>query len=120
MTAERKTGEASADARRPFNRAALLAIVMIPFTLPGILLALLFKAGSEDDDWQTSHFRYHIHSFWIVLIGVGAYFLAMTLWVRAAAFVLLFVAGWLLIRAVTALMCALSRAPVPDPKTWTF
>lgn len=81
----------------------------------GVVLAYVWK-GEPHEDWETSHYRYLIRTFWIGLIGAVVSALLMIVLI---GFLLLVAVGVLvLVRCVLSLVNAQKRAPMPNPETW--
>lgn len=81
----------------------------------GVVLAYVWK-GEPHEEWQSSHFRYLIRTFWLGLIGG---FVGLLLVIVLIGFlILLAVAVLVIVRCVLSLVNAQKRAPMPDPETW--
>jgi uncharacterized membrane protein len=107
------------DMNRPTVVALLYLVSFITgFTaLIGVILAYVWK-GELFLDWEASHFRWHIRSFWIGAL----YSLVSTLFVFILIGYLMYaaVAVWFAVRTVKALMAAQRRAPMPNVESWLF
>ncbi|MEW4449233.1 DUF4870 domain-containing protein [Qipengyuania sp. JC766] len=83
----------------------------------GVVLAYVWK-NEPHDPWMTSHYTYHIRTFWLGLVGmVIGFILTMVL---IGVLVLMAVAVWTIIRTVLAMLKAQRREPIPDPQTLGF
>lgn len=126
---------------RPFIVGAMfLGTYFVPFlVLIGLALAYYFKRNPEED-WELSHFRYLIRTFWIAIFGamivLALSILGLWVWqqsgktvggdeVLMGLLIPLFVAMAPLlvfcgVRIVLSLMRAASHKPMPKPETWAF
>lgn len=87
----------------------------VPWLVAGVL-AYVFRGGP---DWQQSHFRFQIRTFWIgILLAVISWFtvplLGLGILIGALA------ALWALIRSIRGLVLLLDREAIPDPASWAF
>lgn len=104
-----------------FNQPTIISLLYISaFVLGitgivGVVLAYVWR-DQPKADWEVSHYRYHIRTFWLWLIGcvVG---LILTV-VLVGLFVLLAVAVLVVVRSVLSLIKAQAHEPMPDPDTW--
>lgn len=120
-----------------------LANFFVPFTaLVGVILAYVWRKEAETPEWESTHFTYLIHTFWIstlvfvlgivvLIIGMVAMMAAQGGNAEAAGLAIggLFVlmalvwladAGWFAVRCILSLMKSTSRQPMPRPRTWLF
>lgn len=75
--------------------------------------------GSDAPEWQRSHLRFQVRTFWIGLL----FSIVSGLAVLAAGlgFVLLLLTGvWVIIRCVKGILWLQKGAPVPEPASWGF
>ncbi len=114
-------------ANRPFIISVLyLATYFTGFScVVGVVLAYLFKSG-QTEDWEESHYDYHIRTFWIL---VASAFASLTGGIAVAAlaenvalaviFALLFMATLILIaaRTVLAMINAVRGKAMTNPRT---
>ncbi|AHE57292.1 hypothetical protein NX02_28565 [Sphingomonas sanxanigenens DSM 19645 = NX02] len=83
----------------------------------GVVLAYVW-GGQPKANWETSHYAYHIRTFWFGLIGfvVGA-ILSLIL----IGFLVMLATGvWVAVRSVMSLLNAQKRLPMPNPQTLLF
>lgn len=117
-----------------FNRPSLVAVLYLLTyfvgitALVGVILAYVWRAEPEGE-WEVSHWRYLITTFWIALGGVAllAAGLAGLIWGLPEQFALpaglalaaaaVGLAVLLLVRCVRSLANAQSRKPMPRPGT---
>lgn len=109
-----------------FNQPTVVALCYVAsmvFGLPliiGLILAYVWK-GSPGGDWEISHFRFHIRTFWLgLLLGVLA-LVPTLLTLTLAGFILYpLLAVWFLVRSIKALLAAQRRDPVANIQTWVW
>ncbi len=84
--------------------------------LIGVVLAFVWKSDADPAGWEHSHFRYHVRTFLLGLLGsiVGA---LLTL-ILIGFLILLGVAIWVVIRCVMSLTKAMKGEPMPNPTTF--
>jgi len=104
-----------------FNQPTILSLLYISAFVLGItgLVAVVLAYVWKDQpkaEWEVSHYRYHIRTFWLWLIG-GAVGLLLTL-VVVGLFILLAVAVLVVVRSVLSLIKAQAHEPMPNPDTW--
>ena len=111
----------------------------------GVILAYIWRSETEAQDWEKTHFTYHIRTFWIgfaifMLTFIG-YFVFIFGMIAAhemngggseppspAIFIVIFgwiivwflSAAWFLARCVLSLVKSSNRQPMPKPETWLF
>ena len=81
----------------------------------GVVLAYIWK-GEPHAEWEASHFRYLIRTFWIGLIGSivsGILFIVVIGLLLLPAVMIL-----VIVRCVLSLLNAQKRAPMPNPESW--
>lgn len=106
-----------------FNRPTIIALLYLASFVTGItavigvVLAHLW-AGEPAQDWERSHYRYLIRTFWLALVaGVVGVVLTIVL----VGFAILFaVTVWVAVRSVVSLVKAQKREPIADPATLLF
>jgi len=94
----------------------------------GVVLAYVFRSRS-DGDWERSHYRYLINTFWLAFVPMGV---AMALFFANASsgqlsgfafvgffFVIAIVLIHSTVRTVLSMMNAVSNKPMAHPSTWT-
>lgn len=103
-----------------FNKPSIVALCYLVGVLTGVLtflgliLAYLWKHAGEEA-WMHSHFRFHIRSFWYVVV---ASILATPLWIIGLRWIALgLVAAYAVARAFVALRRAQHHQPMPEPET---
>ncbi|MFZ4688442.1 MAG: DUF4870 family protein [Polymorphobacter sp.] len=109
-----------------FNQPTIVALLYLASILTGlpmllgVILAYVWK-GSPGGEWETSHFRYHIRSFWIG-IALGILFVIPTvLTLGIAGFVLYpLLVLWLAVRSLKSIGAAQRQAPITDVETWIW
>lgn len=90
-------------------------VLAVPWLIAGVL-AYVFRGGP---DWQQSHFRFQIRTFWIgILFAIVA---TLTIPLFGLGFLLGGLASlWALIRSIRGLLLLLDREAIPDPASWAF
>lgn len=89
----------------------------------GVVLAYIFRSGQQED-WEVSHFIYHIRTFWLMAGGMvlaicglilvlGGHGLAGLLYVPFSLLIIL-----CSVRSVLALINAVTESPMPRPHSW--
>jgi len=80
----------------------------------GVILAFVWK-GDGPEEWEVSHFEFHIRTFVIGLIAsiVGG----ILMLVLIGFFILAATALWVIIRTIVAMLKAQNREALADPKT---
>lgn len=109
-----------------FNQPTIVALLYLASVLTGlpmligVVLAYVWK-GEPGADWETSHFRFHIRSFWIgIALGVLA-IVPTILTFGIAGFILYpLLVLWLVVRTIKALLAAQNREPIGDVETWVW
>lgn len=93
----------------------LSSFVLFITGIVGLVLAYVWR--SEDHaGWETSHYTYHIRTFWIGLLGIA---ISAVLMILLVGFLLMLaVAVWVIVRSVLALVNAQKKEPMPNPETW--
>ena len=81
----------------------------------GVILAYSWK-GQPKAEWEVSHYRYLIRTFWGGLIGCIVGFVLLI--VLIGIFVLLAVSAWMLVRSIMSIINAQKHAPMPNPDSW--
>ena len=106
-----------------FNRPTIVALLYLAsfvtgFTaLVGVVLAYVWK-GETLAPWEVSHYRYHIRTFWIGMLG--AVISAVLMVVVIGFFMALAVTVWMVVRTVKAMLLAQREAPVPNVESWLW
>jgi len=93
-----------------FNQPTIVALCYLASAvtgfpmLIGVILAYVWQ-GAPESDWETSHFRFHIRSFWIG-IGLGLIFIIPTVLTLGLAGFFLYplLVVWVIIRSLIALL----------------
>jgi uncharacterized membrane protein len=96
-----------------------LAAILTAFPLLiGVVLAYVWQ-GAPEGDWEKSHFRFHIRSFWISIAWGLIFIIPTVLTFGLAAWILYPLIGlWVLIRSLVALGRAQKREPIANVTTW--
>jgi uncharacterized membrane protein len=82
-----------------------------------VVLCYVWK-GENREEWEKSHYEYHIRTFWGALIGTVISFILML--VLIGFLLILAVAIWTIIRVVMSMINAQKREPMPNPFTLGF
>ena len=104
-----------------FNRPTVISLLYLSSpllgitALVGIVLAYVWR-GEPHAEWESSHYRYLIRTFWLGLIGCAISVLFMILLV--GFLLLIAVAVLVVVRCVLSLVNAQKKAPMPNPETW--
>ena len=105
-----------------FNQPTIIALLYIASALVGglsgivgVVLAFMWK-GEPKAEWEVSHYKYLINTFWIGLVGcvVGIVLLLVVIGI----FVLMAVGLLVLVRSVMSLINAQKHQPMPNPDSW--
>lgn len=106
-----------------FNRPTIIALLYLASFITGItavigiVLAHIW-AGEPAEEWEKSHYRYLIRTFWLAL-ATGAVGVVLT--IVLVGFAILFaVTIWVVIRSVVSLVKAQKREAIADPATLFF
>lgn len=109
-----------------FNQPTVVAVMYLVSIVTGLtmLIGLVLAYVWQDDDagnWENSHFRFHIRSFWIgLLFGVLA-IIPTILTLGLAGFILYpLLVVWLAVRSLKAMLAAQKQEPVFDVRTWLW
>jgi len=110
-------GAGGFDLNRPtiISLLYLSSFVLGVTSIVGVVLAYVWK-GEPHEEWQTSHYRYLIRTFWLGLIG--GFIGVLLLIVLIGFLILLAVAVLVIVRCVLSLVNAQKQAPMPNPETW--
>ncbi len=104
-----------------FNQPTIVSLLYLSSfalgvtALVGVVLAYVWK-DQPHAEWEVSHYRYLIRTFWIALIGSAVSFLLLIilvgflLWIAVAVLVV--------VRCVLSLINAQKHEPMPNPDTW--
>ncbi len=102
------------------NRPTIIGLLFAAgyFTLVtsiiGVVLCYVWR-GEQHEAWEGTHYTYHIHTFWGVVIGTVIGFVLLLVLV---GFLIWFLVGiWALVRLIVALINAQKRQPMPNPTT---
>lgn len=85
--------------------------------LIGLILAYVWGSDSPAE-WERSHYRYHIRTFWLAVLQsiIGGLLLLVVIgW-----FILLWVTVWIAVRTIKALLAAQKQQPIDNPTTWLW
>lgn len=113
--------ETGAPAGFEFNNPTVISLLYLSaFVLGvtgivGIVLAYVWK-GETHAEWESSHYAYHIRTFWLGLIGMVAG--ALLLIVLIGFLIWLATAVLVVVRCVLALVNAQKHQPMPNPDSW--
>lgn len=104
-----------------FNQPTIISLLYISAFVLGVtgivavVLAYVWK-DQPKGEWEASHYRYHIRTFWLWLIGcVVGLILTMVL---IGLFILLAVGVLVVVRSILSLIKAQNHEPMPNPDTW--
>jgi uncharacterized membrane protein len=104
-----------------FNRPTIVSLLYLSSfvlgitALVGIVLAYVWR-NEPHAEWEASHFRYLIRTFWLALIGSIVSVILMAVLV---GFLLLVAVGVLVVvRSVLSLANAQKQQPMPNPDSW--
>ena len=109
-----------------FNQPTVVALLYLVSIVTGLsmLIGLILAYVWKDDDsgnWENSHFRFHIRSFWIGLLLGGLFVIPTILTLGLAGFILYpLLVVWLAIRSLKAMLAAQRRQPLVDAGTWLW
>jgi uncharacterized membrane protein len=93
----------------------LSSFVLGVTAIVGVVLAFVWK-GEPHSDWEETHYRYLINTFWIGLIGT---IVSVVLFLVLIGFVTLLAVGVLVVvRSVLSLINAQKQIAMPNPDTW--
>lgn len=104
-----------------FNRPTIISLLYLSScvlgitALVGVVLAYVWR-GEPHADWEDSHYRYLIRTFWIALIGSAVSLLLLILLIGILLWIA--VAVLVVVRCVLSLINAQKQAPMPNPETW--
>lgn len=109
-----------------FNQPTIVALCYLASAVTGfpmliaVVLAYVWQ-GAPEHDWEKSHFRFHIRSFWIG-IALGLLFVIPTIMTLGLAGWILYplLGLWLVIRSLVALLKAQKREPISNVETWAW
>lgn len=104
-----------------FNRPTIVSLLYLSSFvlgvtgLVGIVLAYVWR-NEPHADWEDSHFRYLIRTFWLALIGS---IISVLLMIVLVGFLLLgAVCVLVIVRSVLSLVNAQKQQPMPNPDSW--
>lgn len=83
----------------------------------GLVLAYIWK-GESRAPWESSHYRFHIRTFWIALAGSIIGFALLLIGI--GFLIMLGIGIWVIVRSVVALLKAQKQEAIADPATWTI
>ena len=104
-----------------FNRPTIVSLLYLSSfflgitALVGVVLAYVWR-GEPHSDWEDTHFRYLIRTFWIALIGSVVSILLLILLVGFLLWIA--VAVLVVVRCVLSLINAQKQVAMPSPDTW--
>lgn len=89
--------------------------------LIGLILAYIW-GGDRPAEWEQSHFRYHIRTFWIcVLQAIIAGLICLTIiLIPLAVLWYIWIVVWTAVRTIKALLAAQKQQPIHNPGTWLW
>lgn len=104
-----------------FNRPTIISLLYLASflfgitALVGVVLAYVWK-GEPAAEWELSHYRYLIRTFWIGFLGA---IVGIVLMIVLVGFLILgAVAVLVIVRSVLSLVNAQKRQPMPNERTW--
>lgn len=111
----------------------------------GVVLAYIWRAEDDTPEWEKTHFAYLIRTFWgsaalglgVIIVWLGAIFgttftevgyggqdetlqIIFIVFVIGAMVSWLILVAWFCVRCILSIIKAISRQPMPKPKTWLF
>ncbi len=91
-------------------------VTVVPWLVAGVMAYIV---RSDAPDWQQSHFRFQIRTFWIgVLFAVIS---GSTVWLLGLGFLLGGLAAvWAIVRCIKGITWLQKGREVPDPASWLF
>jgi len=104
-----------------FNQPTIVSLLYLSSflvgvtALVGVVLAYIWK-NQPQAEWEVSHYRYHIRTFWLALIGSIISILLII--VVVGVFLWIAVGVLVVVRSVLSLINAQKREPMPNPETW--
>ncbi|MCH8684160.1 DUF4870 family protein [Pedomonas mirosovicensis] len=89
--------------------------------LIGLVLAYVWNSDTPAD-WERSHYRYHIRTFWIGLLQSILMVVAfVTIILIPVAWLLgIWIVVWFAVRTVKAMLAAQKQQPIDNPTTWLW
>ena len=109
-----------------FNQPTIVALLYLASLVTGLtmLIGLVMAHVWKDDvpgSWETSHFRFHIRTFWVGLV-LGILAVVPTILTLGLAGFLIYplLIVWVAIRTVRAMLTAQNREPVANVETWLW
>lgn len=109
-----------------FNQPTVVALMYLVSIVTGLtmLIGLILAYVWKDDDggnWENSHFRFHIRSFWIGLVFGVVAIVPTVLTLGLAGFILYpLLVIWLAVRSLKALLAAQKLEPIFNVETWLW
>ncbi|PTD22048.1 DUF4870 family protein [Sphingomonas fennica] len=85
--------------------------------LIGLVLAYVWR-GEAGSGWETSHYTFHIRTFWIALVAACVSTVLMLVLIGFIGFVVIGI--WVVVRTVLALLAAQKRQPIANPESWLW
>ncbi len=110
---------------------ALLGIASFLFSglaLVGLILAYVWRSDNPDG-WETTHYTFHIYTFWISVLGLFVsilFFFGLTAMTGSVGFamvamgIMMAIMLWCLIRSIVSLLKAQKQEPIPNPRSWLW
>lgn len=91
-------------------------VVGITWIIGGVMAHL---GRSEAPEWQVSHLRFQVRTFWIGLLF--GFISALTVALFGLGILLGILTGiWVIVRCVKGILWLQKGAPVPNPASWAF
>lgn len=114
-------GTPAASGSFDLNQPTILSLLYISSFLLGVtaLVAVVLAYVWKDQphaEWEVSHYRYHIRTFWLALIGSIISFILLI--VLVGFLLWLAVAVLVVVRSILSLINAQKQQPMPNPDTW--
>ena len=90
-------------------------------TFIGLILAYVWK-GDNPAEWERSHYRYHIRTFWLGLLQaiVAAVLMVTIILIPVSWIWFVWIAVWTAVRTIKALLAAQKEQPIYNPTTWLW
>ncbi len=105
-----------------FNQPTVIALLyLVAFlgigvtAIVGVVLAYVWK-GEPKAEWEVSHYRYLIRTFWIGFIG--SLVSLILIFVLIGIPLLIAVCVLVIVRSVLCMVNAQKQQPMPNPETW--
>ena len=117
-----------------FNYPTIISLLGIAsflvsgLALVGLILAYVWRSDNPDG-WESTHYTFHIYTFWISVLGLFfsiLLFFGLSIMSRSAGFaviamgMMMAIMPWCLIRSIVSLLSAQKQEPIPNPHSWIW